>query len=131
MKEAVAFSQALADSTRWRIALLVAEQTLCVCELEDGLRLPQSTLSSHLSVMRAAGLLEVERHGKWAFYKMAPALRPLFESLRAHFAPSLAKDPVCEEDRRRTAERVALRGQEDCGSPRRRAIPPQRKESCC
>lgn len=135
MQAAVAFSQALADPTRWRIARLVAEQTLCVCELEDGLRLPQSTLSSHLSVMRAAGLLEVERRGKWAFYKMTPALRPLFETVREHFAASLAPDPGGEEDRRRTAERVALRGQEDCGAERRRSIPPALTEPaaapCC
>lgn len=124
MLEAVSFNQSLADPTRWRIAMLVAEQLLCVCELEDGLRLPQSTLSSHLAVMRAAGLLEVEKRGKWAFYNMAPALRPLFETLRTHFAASLAKDPVYAEDRRRTTERVALRGQSDCGTARRRAIPP-------
>lgn len=124
MLEAVSFTQALADSTRWRIALLVADQMLCVCELEDGLRLPQSTLSSHLTVLRASGLLEVERRGKWAWYRMAPALRPLFETLRAHFAESLTNDPVTAADRARTAERVALRGQSDCGTARRRAIPP-------
>lgn len=131
MHEAIAFNHALADPTRWRIALLVAEQMLCVCELEDGLRLPQSTLSSHLTVMRAAGLLEVERRGKWAWYRMAPGLRPLFEKLRAHFAASLATDPVYADDRRRTAERVALRGSDDCGSARRRAIPPIPAEAPC
>jgi ArsR family transcriptional regulator len=135
MLEAVSFNQALADPTRWRIAMLVAEQMLCVCELEDGLNLPQSTLSSHLTVMRAAGLLEVERRGKWAWYKMSPSLRPVFETLRRHFAESLARDPVCGADRRRTAERVALRGTSDCSTERRRAIPPRLTESaavpCC
>ena len=135
MLEAVSFNQALADPTRWRIAMLVADQMLCVCELEDGLRLPQSTLSSHLTVMRNAGLLEVERRGKWAYYRMAPALRPLFETLRRHFAGSLARDPVYAADEARTAERVALRGQSDCGGPRRRAIPPVLSDApaaaCC
>jgi ArsR family transcriptional regulator len=124
MVDAVSFNQSLADPTRWRIAMLVADQMLCVCELEDGLRLPQSTLSSHLTVMRASGLLEVERRGKWAFYRMASRARPLFETLRGHFAESLTRDPVFALDRKRTAERVALRGMADCGSPRRRAIPP-------
>lgn len=124
MSEALSFVYSLADQTRWRIAMLVADQTLCVCELEDGLRLPQSTLSSHLATMRSSGLLEVERRDKWAFYNMSPALRPLFESLRKHFADSLAADPQFAQDRKRTAERVALRGKTDCKSPRRRAIPP-------
>ena len=135
MFEALSFACALADQTRWRIAMLVADQTLCVCELEDGLRLPQSTLSSHLATMRSSGLLEVERQEKWAFYSMSPALRPLFETVRQHFAESLAADPQFAEDRKRTAERVALRGKTDCKSPRRRAIPPVRKHvpavACC
>lgn len=135
MHAAVAFHQALADPTRWRIALLVSDQMLCVCELEDGLRLPQSTLSSHLTIMREAGLLEVERRGKWAYYRMAPTLRPLFGSLRDHFADSLTKDPVYAADRKRITRRVALRGTNDCGPGRRRAIPPVLTEAdtapCC
>jgi len=133
MLEAATFAHALADVTRWRIALLVAEQMLCVCELEDGLRLPQSTLSSHLAVLRAAGLLEVERRGKWAWYKMSPGLRPLFETMRMHFGAG--SDAVHAADRARIAKRVALRGRSDCGSARRRAIPPVLTESaaapCC
>ena len=136
MQAAVSFNQALADSTRWRIAVLVAEQLLCVCELEDGLRLPQSTLSSHLTVMRSAGLLEVEKRGKWAFYRIAPRMAELFEQQRTHFAKALAGDPVLAADRKRIRQRVALRGQGgDCGSARRRAIPPRLETAdsagCC
>ena len=133
--DAVSFNQALSDPTRWRIALLVAEQTLCVCELEDGLRLAQSTLSSHLTIMRNAGLLEVERHGKWAYYRMAAALRPVFEAQRAHFAGSIERDATYAADKKRTAQRVALRGAGDCGRGRRRAIPPllpgSKAAACC
>lgn len=129
MPDAITFNQALADPTRWRIAMLVADQMLCVCELEDGLRLPQSTLSSHLTIMRNADLLEVERRGKWAYYRMTPRLRPLFETLRSHFSEGLRKDPVYAADRKRTAQRVALRGSGDCGSDRRRAIPPALTET--
>ena len=135
MTDPVAFNQALADHTRWRIALLVVDQMLCVCELEDGLRLPQSTLSSHLTVMRNAGLLEVERRGKWAYYRMADTARPLFEAQREQFARSISRDPVFAADRKRTASRVALRGETDCGSGRRRPIPPLLAKdgltSCC
>jgi len=133
MKQAVAFARALADSTRWRIALLVSEQTLCVCELEDALRLPQSTLSSHLTVMRSGGLLEVERRGKWAYYSLSPELRPVFEALRTHFAGSLRNDPVVAADGKRTARRVALRGRTNCRAARRMAIPPATASAagCC
>jgi ArsR family transcriptional regulator len=135
MREAVLFNQALAEPTRWRVAMLVADQMLCVCELEDGLRLPQSTLSSHLAVMRNAGLLEVERQGKWAYYRMTRTVRPLFEMLRAHFAASLEKEPGYRAAAVRVTKRVALRGTSDCGTARRRAIPPALTDSaqapCC
>lgn len=125
MQAVTSFNHALSDATRWRIALLVAEQPLCVCELEDGLRLPQSTLSSHLTVLREAGLLEVEKRGKWAFYRMAEGMRALFAAQRAHFAAELESDLTFRADRERTAQRVALRGSTDCGGDRRRPIPPR------
>lgn len=130
-----AFNHALSDSTRWRIALLLVEQPLCVCELEDGLRLPQSTLSSHLTVMREAGLLEVERRGKWAFYRLAERVRGVFEAMRSHWAGELEADLTLRADRERTGQRVALRGTQDCGGERRRPIPPRLDSSdtqgCC
>lgn len=129
------FNHALYDPTRWRIALLVAVQPLCVCELEDGLRLPQSTLSSHLTVMREAGLLEVERRGKWAFYRLAEHLRGVFDAMRSHWAGELEADLTLQADRERTAQRVALRGTEDCGGERQRPILPRMDSAdtagCC
>lgn len=135
MNDPVSFNQALSDPTRWRIALLVSDQMLCVCELEDGLKLPQSTLSSHLTVMRDAGLLEVEKRGKWSFYRMAESLRPVFEAQRSHFAALISGDLTYQADRARTEQRVALRGGTDCDASRRRPIPPRLDVSdltgCC
>ena len=129
MFSAVAFSHAFADQTRWRIASLVAGETLCVCELVDGLRLPQSTLSSHLSTMRAAGVVEAEKIDKWVYYRLAAAAQPLFQMLRKQFANSPAEAALLKLDRERTAARVALRGQSDCAGPRR-AIPPKIRMAC-
>ena len=56
MEAIVAFSRALADPTRWRIIRLVMEDALCVCELADILEMPQSSVSSHVQVIRKAGL---------------------------------------------------------------------------
>lgn len=134
MNDAVAFAYALGDQTRWRIAMLIAEKTLCVCELADGLQIPQSTLSSHLATMRGAGLVEVTKTEKWAFYRLAPAVAPLFQAMQEHFAGSLSKDAVLKADKKRTAARVAMRGQTDCKGPRR-AIPPKEhaaaEPACC
>ena len=135
MNGAIAFAYTLADETRWRIALLILDRSLCVCELEDALNIRQSTLSSHLTVFRGAGMVEVTRTEKWAFYRLAPGAAELVIAMRDHYPPAKDEAKLYQQDRRRAAERVALRGRTDCRNPRNRPIPPVRTESpavaCC
>jgi ArsR family transcriptional regulator, arsenate/arsenite/antimonite-responsive transcriptional repressor len=66
--------KALADRHRVRIVNLLAgsDEAICVCELEPALGLAQPTVSYHLRLLVAAGLLERERRGRFAFYRLAP-----------------------------------------------------------
>lgn len=69
-KAAIAF-KALGDPIRLRLFYLLSRQTeLCVCHLTDTLRLPQSTVSRHLGLMRHAGLVATRRDGKWMYYRL-------------------------------------------------------------
>lgn len=124
MQQAVALAHALADETRWRIANLVACEALCVCELADILELPQSTLSSHLQVMRAGSLVTAERAEKWAYYQLAKEVLPVWRAMQT-VASDTASDRILAGDRKRAAARLALRGQSECKGPRR-SIPPPR-----
>jgi len=117
MREAVQFTHALADETRWRIVHLVFDRALCVCELSDVLKLPQSTLSSQLKVIQRAGLLESERQGKWMFYRVRPQLKPLLRALFKHFESDSATDPVLARDARKTETRLAQREKLCCPGP--------------
>ena len=118
MQAPIAFAQALADETRWRIIHLVFEEALCVCELADVLELPQSTLSSHLKVIQRADLLACERRGKWMFYQVKPAYRPLLETLFKHFASGPKSDPILARDARQAKARLAGREESCCPGPR-------------
>ncbi len=69
---APSFFRALGDETRWRIVRLVMDRALCVCELADILGMPQSSVSSHVQIIRKAGLLESERCGKWTYFRSHP-----------------------------------------------------------
>jgi ArsR family transcriptional regulator len=120
----VALANSLADETRWRIASLVASEALCVCELADILRLPQSSLSTHLQVMRQAGAVDVERCEKWAYYRLSRLARPVWSVLQRLFEGDLVHHSTLKADRKKMAERLALRGMTDCKGPRR-AIPPR------
>jgi len=72
MKNTVQLFRALADETRLRIlALLLNSGELCVCDLTATLKLPQSTVSRHLSYLRNAGLVSDRREGVWIYYTAA------------------------------------------------------------
>jgi ArsR family transcriptional regulator, arsenate/arsenite/antimonite-responsive transcriptional repressor len=45
-------------------------QEVCACELVESLGLSQPTVSHHLKVMYAAGLLTKERRGNWIYYRI-------------------------------------------------------------
>ena len=63
----------LADPVRLRLLSLVAgaEET-CACDLVAPLGRSQPTISHHLSVLTAAGLLTREQRGRWAWYRLVP-----------------------------------------------------------
>jgi len=67
--------KALADRNRLRIlnVLLEAEgEAVCVCEFQPTLGIAQPTVSHHLKQLVAAGLLERERRGAFAYYRLKP-----------------------------------------------------------
>jgi ArsR family transcriptional regulator, arsenate/arsenite/antimonite-responsive transcriptional repressor len=65
--------KALADPTRVAIVnRLAGEGEVCVCNLVDEFDLSQPTISHHLRLLRDAGLVESERRGTWAYYRLVP-----------------------------------------------------------
>lgn len=72
MKTPANIFKALADETRLRIlALLLAEDELCVCDIISAVQLPQSTVSRHLAYLRKSGLVNDRRCGLWMYYSIA------------------------------------------------------------
>src|SRR5471030_453149 len=65
--------RAAADANRLRILLLLKGEELSVAELQEILGMGQSTISTHLSQLKQAGLVEDRRTGKSNFYRLAPA----------------------------------------------------------
>jgi ArsR family transcriptional regulator len=61
--------RAAADPNRLRILLLLSGEELSVAELQEILAMGQSTISTHLSQLKQAGLVEDRRTGKSSFYR--------------------------------------------------------------
>jgi ArsR family transcriptional regulator len=76
---------ALADPTRLGIVnRLASAGELCVCVLTPEFDVSQPTMSHHLKVLREAGLVESERRGRWAYYRVrSEALQQLARTLGA------------------------------------------------
>lgn len=112
----VSFSRALGDSTRWRIIRLVLDEALCVCEVADILEMPQSSVSSHVQVIRKAGLLESEKAEKWTYFRIDRRFRDLVGTLDNFFGDS--QDAGLQSDAARSLQRLAKRENSCCPGPK-------------
>ncbi|WP_205696760.1 helix-turn-helix transcriptional regulator [Conexibacter sp. SYSU D00693] len=65
-------AKALSDPIRVQVLehLRTADGEVCQCHLQPLFDVSQPTLSHHLKKLREAGLVEVERRGKWAYYSL-------------------------------------------------------------
>ena len=61
----------LSDPTRLAVLAQLSAEPVCVCDLVDGLNVPQPLLSFHLRRLREAGLVTVTRRGRWSHYAIA------------------------------------------------------------
>jgi ArsR family transcriptional regulator len=62
--------RAFSDPTRLRLLHLIQQGDLCVCDLVETLKLPQPTVSRHLSYLRKAGLIKAREERSWNFYTL-------------------------------------------------------------
>jgi ArsR family transcriptional regulator, arsenate/arsenite/antimonite-responsive transcriptional repressor len=63
--------KALADEKRLQIMYELCQRgKTCVCDLQDVLGLPQSSLSYHLKILVEAGLILRETQGTWSYYEL-------------------------------------------------------------
>ena len=83
--------KALADPVRLRLVSMIAAAPageVCACDLAAPLGRSQPTVSHHLSQLVAAGILDREQRGRWAWFRVRPdgiaavraALAPAFDS---------------------------------------------------
>ncbi len=75
--------KALADRHRVRIInrlILAGGDAVCVCDFEEMLGLKQSGVSYHLKQLLTAGIVEREKRGSFAYYRLAPGALETFVS---------------------------------------------------
>lgn len=125
MSDPVTFFRAVADETRWRIVRLVMDRALCVCELADILEMPQSSVSSHVQIIRKAGLLESETCGKWTYFRIERGQLTLLKAVLKNFpdAGTHATDAEKAEIRLAHRETSCCPGPVKLAKPRKSITP--------
>ncbi len=108
-EEVAAVAKALAHPARVAIVRLLLDKPACVgCDIVEVIGLAQSTVSEHLRILRAAGVISGEIERPHICYCLNPdGLRPLAALLDAVFAKESAGDlsrslccpPSAEPDR--------------------------------
>ncbi len=112
--------KALADRQRVRILMLLEPGEICVCQIVEVLSLAPSTVSKHLSLLSAAGLVDSRKVGRWVHYSLPektpnPAVGPALEWLQE----ALRRDLTIARDREKRREvisrdpQVLCRGQKN------------------
>ncbi len=78
MRESIELFKALADENRLRSLAALRGGELCVCRLIALLDRAPSTVSKHLSILRAARLVESRKQGRWMYYRLSRERRAPF-----------------------------------------------------
>lgn len=70
MRPLIQIMKALSDPNRVKVMKMLGARPLCVCEITAILGLAQPTVSKHLKVLEAAGLVESWKEGAWVNYRL-------------------------------------------------------------
>ena len=112
MPSIVKILRVAADSTRLRILLLLQGEELSVAELQEILSMGQSTISTHLSQLKQAELVEDRRTGKSNLYRLtSPETDGANTVLTGLLAEAVQEIPEAAADQ--AARRRVLRKRQD------------------
>ena len=102
MRQLEAALKAAGDPTRTRILKMLQTNELCVCQIQAVLRLAPSTVSKHLALLKASGLVDDRKDGRWVHYALASDDRnPYAKDILQLIRGALVRDPKIVADSRR------------------------------
>ncbi len=113
MPSIVKILRMVADPSRLRILLLLQSEELSVAELQEILVMGQSTISTHLSQLKQAGLVEDRRTGKSNLYRFATTSATSGGAGVLDQLLSQAKNEIPEAAQDQAAMRRVLRKRQD------------------
>ncbi|MBM3779071.1 MAG: winged helix-turn-helix transcriptional regulator [Acidimicrobiia bacterium] len=114
--------KAFADGTRLRILGLLTTGEVCVCDIQDSLKIPQPKASRHLAYLRRAGIVTTRRDGLWVHYGLAPGVDPLVTTIQQAITHAVGHIDTVKKDIER------LQRSTGCCAP---SVPGSPSYACC
>jgi ArsR family transcriptional regulator, arsenate/arsenite/antimonite-responsive transcriptional repressor len=114
LRNIAALHEACGDPARLRLLNLLAGGELCVCDLQELTGESQPFVSRHLARLRDAGLVQVERRSKFAYYSLTELPTHAQRQLDAILDGLHAADARLRRERDAAAATAAKRGATPC-----------------
>ncbi len=67
-REAVEVFKALDDEKRLQILDMIRDGEKCACVILEDMQISQPTLSHHMKILCASGIVRGRKEGKWTYY---------------------------------------------------------------
>jgi ArsR family transcriptional regulator, arsenate/arsenite/antimonite-responsive transcriptional repressor len=90
--------KALAEESRLRILTLLMQDEMCVCEIEECLKMTQSNVSRHLTALKNSGILDSNKKAQWTYYKISDNFKEENENLWLYLLKKLKELPNYQAD---------------------------------
>ncbi|MDT8900294.1 ArsR/SmtB family transcription factor [Anaeroselena agilis] len=90
--------KALGDETRIRILNLLRKETLCVCDIEEVLKINQSNASRHLTKLKDAKIIAGEKKAQWVYYRINENILVKYSFVNELLDRELDEHPQCQKD---------------------------------
>lgn len=86
----------LSDETRFRIIMLIANEALCVCQINGILEVSQPKVSKGLSKLRDMGLVEDYRVDKFVYYKLKEhaLLNSIIKEIKSNYSNEILNNDL-------------------------------------
>ena len=68
--EVAAICKALGDANRLEIVQMLSDGEKCGCKILERFEITQPTLSHHMKILTACGLVNDRKEGKWQYYSI-------------------------------------------------------------
>lgn len=98
MKGFIRVMKALSEPRRVKIVKMLQRKSMCVCELQEGLGISQSSVSKHLKILEDAGIVDHQKDGLWVNYFLTDGGgSPYVSALLGNLRHWLEDDPEVNE----------------------------------